>query len=108
MSAVNDAMETVHIYVVREQQPKPSIFLPLFAALVCLATIVGITIYSAYNPTYERETLTIPATFLPLKTFTATAPIIPTGVKTYPATVAHGILTFTNGSVMTMELPAGM
>ena len=57
---------------------------------------------------YEHKTLTLPALFLPLQTFTARVLIYPTGVRTYPATKASGILTVTNGSVISQELPAGM
>ncbi len=56
----------------------------------------------------SRKRLPFRRQFLPLQTFSATEPIIPTGVKTYPATTAHGILTLTNGSVITEQLPAGM
>jgi len=61
--------------------------------------------YSAQHPYYELERLTVPATFLPLKVFKAEAPIIPTGLKTYPALFAHGTLTLSNGSVISQELP---
>lgn len=108
MQTVEEPLETIHVYYEREKGTKPFVFLPLFAALLCLAAIVGVTIYSALYPTYERETLTLPARFLPLQTFIATEPIMLTGVKTFPATAAHGTLTLTNGSVITMELPAGM
>ena len=100
-----DEMETIHLYVVREKDKKPPVFLPLFSAVLCLAAIVGITVYSALNPTYE--TIRIPAHFFPL-VFTASEPIIATGIKTYPAITAHGTLTITNGSVISQTLPAGM
>jgi hypothetical protein len=45
---------------------------------------------------------------LPLKVFRAEAPIIPTGIKTYPATYATGTLTLTNGSVLSETLPQGV
>lgn len=44
---------------------------------------------------------------LSLKTFTASVQVIPTGVKTYPATYAHGYLTFSNGSVIGQSVPTG-
>jgi hypothetical protein len=71
----------------------------------CLAVIVGVTLYSALNPTYE--TMRIPAHFFPL-IFKALEPLIPTGIKTYPAITAHGTLIITNGSVISQTLPAGM
>src|SRR5438270_1856771 len=108
MQAVENEVETVHLYVVREHEKKPYTLLPLLCALVCLLGIVAVTLYSAQHPYYEHERLTVPATLLPLKVFRAEAPIIPTGVKTYPATTAHGTLMITNGSVVSQELPAGL
>ena len=43
---------------------------------------------------------------MPPQVFRATTNIIPTGVKTYPATYAHGVLTFTNGSIIGQSIPA--
>ncbi|MHB8600748.1 MAG: hypothetical protein ACYDER_28575 [Ktedonobacteraceae bacterium] len=102
-----EPMETIHLYVVREEEKRPYAIFPLFCALLCLVSIVVVTLYSAQYPPYEHERLTVPATFLPLKVFTAQVPIIPTGVKTYPATYAHGYLTFSNGSVIGQSVPAG-
>src|SRR5439155_6958226 len=108
MQAVENEVETVHLYVVREHEKKPYTLLPLLCALVCLLGIAAVTLYSAQHPYYEHERLTIPAVALPPKVFTAQAPIIPTGVKTYPATTARGVLTITNGSVIAQTLPAGL
>ena len=108
MYSVDDKPETIHLYVVREEEKQPYTAFPLFCAFLCLVSIVAVTWYSALHPYYEHERLTVPATFLPLKVFKADAPIIPTGVKTYPATYAHGMLTITNGSVVSQELPAGL
>jgi len=107
MQAVRDEIETIHLYVVREEEKRPATALPLFCAFVCLLSIAAITIYSAVHPTYEHMRLVVPAQFLPLRTFEAEAPIIPTGVKTYPATYATGVLTLTNGSVIGMSIPQG-
>src|SRR5712691_2036036 len=100
MYSVDDKPETIHLYVVREEEKRPNTAFPLFCAFLCLLGIVAVTLYSAHHPYYEHERLTVPATFLPLKVFRADVQIIPTGVKTYPATYAHGILTITNGSVI--------
>src|SRR6266446_3838554 len=108
MQAVQDEMETIHLYAVREQTKKPYTVLPLLCAFLCLLGITAVTLYSAEHPYYEHERLTVPTKFLPLKVFTAAAPIIPTGVKTYPATTAHGTLTLTNGSVLSEVLPQGV
>ena len=107
MQAVENEVETVHLYVVREHEKKPYTLLPLLCALVCLLGIAALTLYSAQHPYYEHERLTVPAVALPPKVFTAQAPIIPTGIKTYPATTARGVLTITNGSVIAQILPAG-
>ena len=108
MYSVDDKPETIHLYVVREEEKRPNTAFPLFCSLLCLLGIVALTVYSAQHPYYEHERLTVPATFLPLKVFKAEAPIIPTGVKTYPATYAYGTLTLTNGSVLTETLPGGI
>jgi len=97
MHTVDDPIETVHLYVVREEPKQPYTVLPLLAACLCLLAIVGLSLYSGEHPYYERQTLTVPAQLLPPQTFTATQAIIPTGVKTYPATTAQGSLTITNG-----------
>src|SRR6266702_7674223 len=107
MHIVDDPVETIHVYMVPEEPKQPYTVLPLLAALLCLAMIAGITVYSEQHPVYEHQTLTIPARFLPPQTFTATQAIIPTGIKTYPATTAQGTLTITNGSVIAQILPAG-
>src|SRR6266702_362525 len=108
MHIVDEPIETVHLYVVREEPKQPYTVLPLVAACLCLLAITGLAVYSGEHPAYEHQTLTIPARFLPPQTFTAAQPIIPTGIKTYPATTAHGTLTITNGSVIAQTLPAGL
>ena len=102
-----EPIETIHLYVVREEEKRPYAVFPLFCALLCLVSIVAMTLYSAEHPYYEHERLTVPATFLPLKVFKAEVSIIPTGVKTYPETTAHGLLTITNGSIIAQFIPAG-
>src|SRR5260221_5025561 len=100
-------METIHIYYEQEEPKTPYTFLPLFFALLCVCGIVAVTLYSWQHPTYEHETLTIPAHFF-TRTFSATAPIIPTGRRYRPATAGHGILTIYNGSPIIQTIPAGI
>src|SRR2546421_1537910 len=107
MFQVDEKPETIHLYVVREEEPRPSV-LPIVASILLLLCVIAVGTLFPYPQPLEHKTLRIPAIFLPLKPFTATAPIIPTGVKTYPATSAHGMLTFTNGSVVSLELPKGL
>lgn len=102
-----DEMETVHIYVVPERKKQPHPLLPLFAVFLCLAALAGVIAYAVLNPTYQYQTIRIPAHVFSL-TFKASAPIIPTGIKTYPSLTATGTLTITNGSVVSQTLPAGM
>jgi hypothetical protein len=101
-------METIHLYVVREEEPRPSSLLPLVWALLSLVGIVALTIYSGEHPALAHQTLRVPALLLPLRTFTASVTVLPTGVKTYPATHATGTLTITNGSIVSEALPKGM
>src|SRR6266568_5834201 len=108
MRVVDDTIETIHLYVVREEEKRPYTVFPLLCALACLLGIVAVTVYSAQHPYYEHEQLAVPAEVLPPQTFTVTQPVIPTGVKTYPATTAEGMLTITNGSVIAQTLPAGL
>lgn len=108
MQRVEEPMETIHLYVVRQEEPRPSSRLPLFWAFLCLLLIVAVTVYSGDHPSLEHQTLRVPALLLPLQTFTTSVSVIPTGVKTYPATYATGTLTMTNGSIVSEELPKGM
>lgn len=107
MFSVDDKPETIHLYVVREEEKRPNTAFPLFCSLLCLLGIVALTIYSAQHPYYEHARLTVPAQLLPIKVFEVKAPIIPTGIKQYPATYAHGFLTFSNGSVIGQSVPEG-
>src|SRR5258708_2223191 len=100
-----ETKETIHIYYEREQERRPFVVLPILCAVLCLLGLAAITLYSAEHPYYEHERLLVPAHILPPQTLTAHVPIIPTGLKTYPALFAHGTLTLSNGSVISQELP---
>lgn len=106
MQTVDERPETIHLYVVREEAPKPQLF-PIFLSMAALSVLFTLCILSPYQQPEERAVIRIPAVFLPLRVFTASAQIIPTGVKTIPATIAHGILTITNGSVISQTIPKG-
>ncbi len=108
MHIVDDEIETIHVYMVPEEEKRPYTVFPLICAFLCLLGIAAVTMHSAHHPYYEHERLTVPAQFLPLKVFKAEAPIIPTGVKAYPATYATGTLTLTNGSIVSETLPQGV
>ncbi len=106
MQRVEEPMETIHLYVVREEEPPPSL-LPFVCAVLFLLCTIAAGIAFPYRPAYEHKTLNLPAQFFS-RTFSATAPVIPTGIRTYPATQAHGVLTIYNGSILQQEIPAGM
>ena len=102
-----EPLETIHLYVVREEEPRPSLLPVILSTLVLLAlTAIGVLV--PYKPLYVRETIRVPAILLPLRSFSTSVTITPTGEKTYPAIPAHGILTIYNGSILSQELPPGM
>jgi hypothetical protein len=106
MQTVDEQPETIHLYVVREKEPKPSVF-PIVLPALFLAVLLAFCALFPYQQPVTRAVIRVPAVLLPLKTFTTTTAIIPTGVKVYPATTAHGILTITNGSIIGQSIPAG-
>lgn len=102
-----EPMETIHLYVVREGENKPSLA-PVILSVLALSFLIAIGILTPYQQPQERNVIRVPAIFLPLKTFTNSVHVYPTGIQTYPATTAHGLLTITNGSILTEALPKGM
>jgi hypothetical protein len=107
MQTVDEQPETIHLYVIREEAPKPQLF-PIFFSALVLLILLALAVAVPYQQPVTRLTLRVPAVLLPVKTFTAQVAIVPTGVKTYPATTAHGVLTITNGSVIAQTLPSGL
>jgi hypothetical protein len=107
MQRVDEPLETIHLYVVREEEPRPSL-LPVILSMLVLLALLAMGILVPYKPLYIQKTIRVPAIFLPLRPFSSTVTIIPTGEKTYPATQAHGTLTIYNGSILSQELPLGM
>ena len=107
MQTVDDQPETIHLYVVREEVPKPQIF-PIFFFGLMLTLLSLLCVFSPYQQPVIRTTLRVPAVLLPLQTMTTTVAILPTGNKTYKATFAYGTLAITNGSIIASELPQGL
>ena len=101
------AKETIHIYYEREKEKRPYALLPLVCAVLCLLGVATVTLYSANHPSYEHARMLVAARALPPQTFTASVQVVPTGIKTYPATTAHGVLTITNGSIIAQVIPIG-
>lgn len=100
----DEPIETIHVYVVREGRKRPSL-VPVITPVLALSILIAFCALTPYRQPEIRTAIRIPAVLLPLKTLSATEPIIATGVKTYPATTAHGTLIITNGSVIAQELP---
>lgn len=107
MHTVDEKPETIHLYVVREKEAYP-LFAPVLLAFFALSILMAIGIALLYIQPEQRVSITVPAVLLPFKTFTARVAVTPTGIKVYPATTAHGVLTITNGSVISQTLPAGI
>ncbi len=105
-SVDEEPFETIHIYAVREEAARPSLW-PVFLALLALSTLLVLCTLSPSQQPEERLAIRIPAVFLPLKAFTTSVQIIPTGVKEFPAQPARGELTIYNGSILTQGLPPG-
>lgn len=105
MRVVDDQLDTIHVYVVRDEAPKPQLF-PIVLSMLALVVLVVLAVAVPYQQPVTRVTLRVPAVSLALKSFTTQATILPTGIKTYPATTAQGILSITNGSVISQTLPA--
>jgi len=103
----DEPIQTLHIYLEREQPPRPSL-LPIVLSVLALSILIAIGVSSPSQQPEQRASLRVPAVPAALRTFTAQTPVIPTGSKTYPATTAHGVLTITNGSVISQTLPAGL
>src|SRR5713101_3128316 len=102
----DEPVETIHLYVVREEPTKPSLT-GIILSVIALSFLVAIGVLTPYQQPVQRASIRVPAVPLAIRSFTASVAIIPTGVKTYPATIAHGTLTITNGSVIAQILPAG-
>src|SRR5213080_1841521 len=108
MQRVEDPIETVHLYVVREDMSKPPSLLPVYLGLFFFVGIVCVARAFISIPTTRPMTYRVPAIFLPAVTFQTAQALIPTGKEVIPATVAHGTLTIYNGSVVSQTLPPGM
>ncbi len=106
MQTVDEQPETIHLYVVRDEAPRPPL-LPIFLSVFALSVLVAFCALTPYQQPVTRMTLRVPAVLSGLETFTAKVAIIPTGIKIYPATTAHGVLTITNGSIISQTIPAG-
>ena len=106
MQTVDEQPETIHLYVVREKEPTPSVF-PIVLSALSLAVLFTFCALIPYQQPVTRAVIRVPAVLLPIRTFSARVAVIPTGIRVYPATIAHGVLTITNGSVIAQTIPQG-
>jgi hypothetical protein len=103
----DEPIETIHLYVYREEAPRPQL-LPIALSTLVLLAVIAVGVLIPYQQPEIRTTLRIPALLMPLKTFTASIAVIPTGSKIIPATEGQGVLTIYNGSIIAQELPQGL
>lgn len=102
----DEPIETIHLYVVREGEPRPS-YLPVILSVLALSILIAIGVLTPYQQPEQRASIRVPAVPLIVRTFYAPIVVMPTGIKTYPATYAHGFLTFSNGSIIGQSVPVG-
>lgn len=107
MYQVDEKPETIHLYVVREGKSARPPLAPLLLSLFGLALLIVLSVAFPYKQPVTRLAIRVPAVPLGVKSFTVSVAILPTGIRTYPATTAHGVLTITNGSIIAQVIPAG-
>lgn len=100
-------MQTIHIYYEQEDPTPPK---PYAAVWIILAGcfVLGCLISVSVLAKPPLETRVVPAHFLPPRYYSVKETIIPTGIKTYPATYATGTLTLYNGSFLSEQIPQGL
>ncbi|MGH2495180.1 MAG: baseplate J/gp47 family protein [Ktedonobacteraceae bacterium] len=103
----DEPMETIHLYVVREGEKRPSL-IPIILSIVVLSLLIAVGTLVPYQQPEQRASIRVPAVLLPLTVFTTTVAVTPTGVQIFPATRASGVLSITNGSILAQHVPAGM
>src|SRR5712692_3713497 len=105
----DEPVETIHLYVVREGDNRPSVapIALVIIAVVTLSLLIAIGVLTPYTQPEQRAFIRVPAVPSFTRTYSAAMTIVPTGIKTYPATVAHGVLTISNGSIIAQTPPAG-
>jgi hypothetical protein len=100
-------LETVHLYVVREQKHQTSLILPPVVAVVLLSLVIVLCMLFPCREPIVRTEIRTAALFLPIVSYSASTQVQATGIKVYPAIYARGIVTIYNGSILSQEIPAG-
>ncbi|HJT57401.1 MAG TPA: baseplate J/gp47 family protein [Ktedonobacteraceae bacterium] len=104
----DEPQEILHLYVVPESEPGPRPpFLAGAAAVLCLALIVVLAIFSAVPGCEIAFTLTVPGYWLAPIQKSLTVAAKATGQGHLPATTATGSVTFYNGLAYTQIIPVG-
>ena len=70
MQTVDEQPETIHLYVVREEAPKPQLF-PIVFSVLALLVLVALAVVVPYQQPVTRAVIRVPAVPLPPRTFTA-------------------------------------
>src|SRR5258708_35344 len=101
MFDVDDApMETLHIYLEREEAPKPSL-LPIFLSVLALSLLVALSVLSPAQQPVTRAVIRVPAVLLPITIATDNAHVSPAA---YILNTDSGISIATDQAVF---VPAG-
>jgi hypothetical protein len=104
-----DPMETLHLYVVPEDQLPPKWdFLAIFTIIFCSVFLIGIIAISIPAPSPDHEvsfSLTIQGYALAPVSKTIQTNVTATGKQYVPATTATGMITFYNGAIYPQIIP---
>ena len=106
-----EPMETLHLYVVPEDQlPPKRDYLAIFTVIFCFIVLIGIIAISILAPSPDHEvsfSLVIQGYSLAPVTKTIKVTAIATGKQYVPATTATGTITFYNGAIYSQIIPFG-
>ncbi len=106
-----EPMETLHLYVVPEDQlPPKRDYLAIFMVIFCFIVLISIIVISILAPSPDHEvsfSLVIQGYSLAPVTKTIKVTAIATGKQYIPATTATGTITFYNGAIYSQIIPFG-
>ena len=68
MQTVDEKPETIHLYVVREETPKPPVF-PILLSVLTLSLLLIYCVLAPYRQPELRVVIRVPAVFLPIQNF---------------------------------------
>ena len=109
MRVVDEPMETLHLYVVPENQLPPNgDHLAIFMMIFCSLFLIGIIVLSLLVPAPDHNVdfpLAIQGYSLPPVSKTVKITTIATGKQYVPSTPATGMITFYNGAIYRQIIP---